>query len=81
MSAAREVMYHFSPWPGPHFPSFGNTKEWKLNWTKIPMGLNYLILHAIWNSSPIRKYLHLKEKLQSYIIMASHTRGCQELVN
>lgn len=67
--------------PGPHFPSFGNPKEWKLNRTKIPMGLNYLILHAIWHSSPTRKYLRLKEKLQSYIIMASHTRGCQELVN
>ena len=63
--ATGEAVCHFSPWRGPHFPSFGNPKESKVNRTEIPMGLNDLILCAIWNCSPTRTYLRLKEKLQS----------------
>lgn len=31
--ATSGVMCHFSPWPGPYFPSFGNPKDWKVNRT------------------------------------------------
>lgn len=80
-SATGEAMCHFPPWTGHHFSGCGIPREWKMNRTVIPMGLSCLILHAIWNSSPTGKYLHFKEKLQSYIKMASYTRGCGELVN
>ena len=79
MPAAREATCQFSPRPS--LPQLWKPQGVETDMTKMLMGLNYLILHAICNSSPARKYLHLKEELQSYITTAGPTRGCQELVN